>query len=101
MGVNRKPKMWNISKMVDRRAKNGRKFGTRGTTVHMCRVLLIPDSLSLVYGHLVHFAKFSIPRFSKHFSFNSFHQILTKLCTKDHNLGLIQGITFFGQSAKN
>ena len=41
--------------------RNGRKFGTRGTKAHMCRVLLMPDSLSLVWGHSVHFAKFSIP----------------------------------------
>ena len=28
--------------------RNGRKFGTRGTAVYICRVLLIPDSLSSV-----------------------------------------------------
>ncbi len=44
--------------------RNGRTFGTRGTTVHICRVLLMPDSLSLVWVHSVHFAKFSILRFS-------------------------------------
>ena len=68
--------------------RNGRKFGTRGTTVHICRVLLTPESLSLVSGHSVHFAQFLIPRVSKHYSF-SFHQILTKLHTKYYNLGLI------------
>ncbi len=42
--------------------RNGRKFGTRCTTVHIpvCRELLMPDSLSLVWGHSVHFAKFPI-----------------------------------------
>ena len=67
------------------------KIGTRGTAVHICRVLFMPDSLILVWGHLVHFAKFLIPQFSKHYSysFNSFHQISTKLHTKYHNQGLI------------
>ncbi len=40
--------------------QNGRKFGTHGTTVHICRVLLMPDSLSLVWGHSVHFTNFMI-----------------------------------------
>ncbi len=43
--------------------RNGRKLGTRGATMHICRALLMPDSLSLVWGHSVHFAKFPIPRF--------------------------------------
>ncbi len=30
--------------------RNGRKFGTLGTTVHICEVLLMPDPLSLVWG---------------------------------------------------
>ncbi len=61
--------------------RNRRKFGTQGTTVHICRVLLMPDSWSLVWGHSVHFAKFPVPRFSKHYSFNSFHQISAN-CTQ-------------------
>ena len=40
--------------------QNGRKFGTRGTTVHIGRVLLKTDSLSLVRGHLVQFAQYQI-----------------------------------------
>ncbi len=47
--------MWNISKTADCRAKQ--TCGTRGTTVHIYAVLLMPDSLSLVWGHSVHFAK--------------------------------------------
>ncbi len=39
--------------------QNGRKFGTWGTTVHKNRVLLMPNSLSLVWGHSVHFCKIS------------------------------------------
>ncbi len=81
--------------------QNGRKFGTRGSAVHKCRVPLRSDSLCLVWGHSVHFANFPIPRVSKHYSFNIFHQILTKLHTKYPNLGLMQAITFFWQSAKN
>ena len=69
--------------------RNGRQFGTRSTTVHILRVLLMPNSLSLVWGHSVHFEKFTIPRFSKHYSFNSFHQISNKLQTKYHSQGLI------------
>ncbi len=61
--------------------QNGRKFGTRGTTVQICRAVLMPDSACLVWGHSMHFEKFPIPRFSKHYSFNSFHQISTKLHT--------------------
>ncbi len=47
--------------------RNGRKFGARCTTVHICRVFLMADSLSLVWGHSVQFAQFPIPRFSKHY----------------------------------
>ncbi len=53
--------------------------------MHLWKVLLMPNSLGLVWGHSVHFAKFPILRFSKHYSFNSFHQISTKLDTRYHN----------------
>ena len=76
IGVKWKPKIWNISKRLSIE-QNRRKFATRGTTVHICRVLLIPTSLSLVWGHSVHFAKFLTSLFLKHYSFNSFHQIPT------------------------
>ena len=59
--------------------RKGRKFGTWGTKVHKCRALFMPDCLSLVWGHSVHFAKFMILLFSKHYSLNSFHQNSTKL----------------------
>ncbi len=62
-------------------------FGTRGTTMHICRVFLMPDSFILVWGHSVHFAKFPILRL--HYSFNSLHQISTKLHTTYHDQGLI------------
>ncbi len=31
--------------------RNGQKFGICGTTVYIGKVLLMPDSLSLVWGH--------------------------------------------------
>ncbi len=37
-----------------------RTFGTRGHTVHIWRVLLMPNFLSLVWGHSAHFANFLI-----------------------------------------
>ncbi len=61
------PKMCNILKTADRRAKRT-KFGTRGTTVHICRVLLMADPLNLAWDHSVHFAIFPILRFSKLYS---------------------------------
>ncbi len=56
------------------------KFGTRGTTVHTYKVLLMPYSLSLVWGHLVYFEKISNFTIFKtlllsHFS-SDFNQIL-------------------------
>ena len=45
--------------------RNVRKFGTLGTTVHIRRVLMMPEYLEFGLGHSVHFAKFPIARFSK------------------------------------
>ncbi len=56
-----KSKMWNILKTADRRAKRT-KFVTQGT-LHIWRLLLVPDFLSLNWGHSVHFAKFPIYNF--------------------------------------
>ncbi len=58
--------------------RNGQKVGTQGTTVHVCRVLLMPDSL-FGMGSFSALCKIPIPRLWKHYSFNSFHQISTKL----------------------
>ena len=74
--------------------QNGRTFGTRGTTVYFW---------CLVPCHSGHFAKFQIALFSKHNSFNSFHQISTKLHTNYHNQGLLNIVYyrwFFGWSLK-
>ncbi len=58
---------------------NGRKFGTWGTMLHLCRVPLMSDSLSLLWGHSVRFAKCLILQFSKRYLSNNFHQIPFKL----------------------
>ncbi len=60
----------------------------------------MPDSLSLVWGHSVHFAKFPILQFSERYSFNNFYQISIKLHVKYHNHGLILAITLFGDLPK-
>ena len=65
--------------------QNGWKFGTRGSTVYICRVLWIPDYLSL--GSFFALCKFAILRFSKCFSFNIFHQISIKL-SSTHEVSL-------------
>ncbi len=67
MGVNRIGEnriimiMCNILKTADRRAKR-MKFGTRSPRnvelKCLCGILIESDSLSLVWGHSVHFAKF-------------------------------------------
>ncbi len=64
MRVNGKPEMCNIPKMANRRVKRTQIWDS-GATMNICRVLLMPDSLSLVWVHLVHFAKFPILQFSK------------------------------------
>ena len=57
------PEMWNILKRLTVQRNRG-KVRTRGPTLHTCTVLLMPDSLSFVWGHLVPYAKFPILRFS-------------------------------------
>ncbi len=57
--------------------RNGRKLGTRGPRVYICRILFASDSLSSVWGHSVHFAKFAILRFSKRYCFYSFYPFST------------------------
>ena len=76
---------------------NGRKFGTHGTTVPIGRVLLVPDSLSLVWGHSVHFAKFPILQFLKLCSSPNFHPIHPNFI---QCIIIIQGVTFLGDLPK-
>ncbi len=80
--------------------RNGRKFGARGTTVHICRVLLMPNSLSLVWGHSVHFAKFPMLRFSKGYCSPSFRSISTRFYYKHVGHKGIQAVTVFGDLPK-
>ncbi len=56
----------------------------------------MPDSLSLVWGHSVHFAKFTIPRFSKRHLSNNFHRIRFKLYENIAYQGVMQDITLLG-----
>ncbi len=74
--------------------RNGEKIGTQSPTVHICRVLLMADSLSLILGKSVPFANFPILQFSKHYSLPNFHPISAKLYTRYHNHGTVQAITF-------
>ncbi len=60
----------------------------------------MPDSLSLVWGHLVHFAKFPILQFFKLCSSLNFQLISSKPYARYPNHGAIQGVIFW-QSAKN
>ncbi len=59
-----KAKMWILSQVWLIVERNGRKFATRCTIVYICRVFLMPDSLNLVWGDSVCFAKFPILQFS-------------------------------------
>ncbi len=58
-----KPKMCILSRKQLIVQRNGHKFGTRCTTVHICRVLLMPNSFSLVWGQSVYFANFQFYNF--------------------------------------
>ena len=80
--------------------RNGRKFGTRGSTVHICGVLLMAESLSLVWGHSVHFAKFRMLRFSKGYYSPTFRSISTKFDYKHVGHKGIQCVTVFGDLPK-
>ena len=82
--------------------QNGWKFGTQGTTVHICRVLLMPDSFILVWGHSVHSAKFPMLRSSKGY-YSGFHSISTKFYCKYVGCEGIQSLAAFEicQNLKN
>ncbi len=68
------------------------KFGTRGCTVHICKLFLMPDSSSLVLSRSVHFAKFSILQFLKVCSSPNFHSIHPNFI---QCIIIIQAVTFF------
>ena len=100
MGVNGKIVKCSISWKRLIVEQNRWKFGTRGSTVHICRVLLMPDSLHLVWGHSVHFARFPMLRFSKCYSSPSFHSTSTKFYCKYVGHKGFQSVTFFGNLPK-
>ena len=105
--------LWNFNKGVNEKIlkcaiswkrliveRKERKFETRGTTVHISRVLLMPDSLGLVWGHSVQFAKCAMLRFSKGYCSLSFHSISTKLYYKYVCYKGIQAVTAFSDLPK-
>ena len=67
------------------------KFGTQGSIGHIWKVLLMPDSFSLVWGHSVHFAKFPILQFLKLCSSPNFHLIHPNFI---QGIIIIQAVTF-------
>ena len=58
------------------------------------------DSLSLVWGRSVHFAKFPMLRFLKGYCSPSFHSISTKQYCKYVGHEGIQAVTLFGDLLK-
>ncbi len=65
--------------------------------MHICRVLLRPNSLCLVWGHSVVFAKFPILRFSKRYVSNNLHRIPSKLYGNiAYRHGGMQAVTLLG-----
>ncbi len=57
-----KPKMGNILKTANPRAKR-KEIWDLGPIEHIRKALMMPVSLSLVWGYSVHFAKFPILQF--------------------------------------
>ncbi len=84
--------MCNILKTADRRAKRTKIWDSG--TVHIGRILLMPDSLSLVWGHSVHFAKFPMLR---GYCSPRFQSLSTKFYCK--HVGH-EGFNCFGRCAK-
>ena len=68
--------------------------------MHVGRVLLMPDSLSLFWGHSVDLAKFLMLRFSKGYCSPSFHSISAKFYCKYVGHDGIQAVTVFGDVPK-
>ena len=64
--------------------QNGQKFGTRGTTVHNCKVLLTPDSLNLIglvsFGALCKISSFNIFKTLLSQFSSDFNQTPLKVC---------------------
>ena len=73
--------MCNILKTADHREKRTKIWDSE-YHMHICRVLLMSDSLILVWVCSVHFAKFPMLRFSRGYCSHSFYSISTKLYCK-------------------
>ncbi len=71
--------MCNILKMADYKAKRLKTWNSWAYMYILCRALFMSDSLSLVWGHSVHCAKFRMLRSSKGHGANTFHPISAKL----------------------
>ena len=71
-------------------------LGVQGVHIYVHCIPLMPDSLSLVWSHPVHFAHaISDSTILETLTTSvSFHQISNKLHTKYHNQGVIYAITF-------
>ncbi len=88
-----------ISKTANRRAKRTKIWDSvyYSGTVHICTVLLMPDSLSLVWGHSVHFAKFPILQVLKSAPLPIFIRFIQTLYKVSYSYRL----SLFWRSAKN
>ena len=93
--------MWSILERVNRRAKRT-KIWDSGYYSYICRVLLMPDSLSLVWGHTVHLICkiFDVKIFKRIYCSASFHSISTKFYCKYFGHEGIQALTVFGDLPK-
>ncbi len=95
-----KPKMWNtgILKMANRRAKRTKIWDSGYYSVPICRVILMPDPLSLVWGHSMYFAKFPILQWIlKTLLLSQFSSIHPNFI---QGIVIIQAVTFWGQCQK-
>ncbi len=89
--------MCNTLKMADRRAKQTKIWDLGYYSAHrLGRVVLMPNSMNLVWDHLVHFTHFPILWFSKRYSFKQFSSDFNHTSYKYHNQGLILIYYFFG-----
>ena len=77
--------MWTISITANRRAKRTKIWDSGFYGAHIWKVPLMPNSLSLVWDHSVHFAKFPILQFLKTLHLSQFSSDPSKLYTRYHN----------------
>ncbi len=97
MGVSGENLKCGISRKMLIIERNGRKFGTQGTTVRtcICRVLLMLDSMSLIWGHLVHTVNFRFYDFR-----NTPSRVFIRIQPSFMQSIIIRGFTFLGELPK-